>query len=119
MAYVYILKCSDGSYYTGSASDVEKRIKTHVLKLPAAAKYTKSRGIEEVSAIWQAPSLSAAGKLEYYIKKKLTHAKKQSLVEDPELLCEFISSELLSLGFSFSHKISHEEIKNMKENRRK
>jgi predicted GIY-YIG superfamily endonuclease len=29
MAWVYILKCSDGSYYTGSAVDLEKRIAEH------------------------------------------------------------------------------------------
>jgi len=27
--WVYILKCSDGSYYTGSTSDIEKRISEH------------------------------------------------------------------------------------------
>ena len=30
MAWVYILKCSDGSYYTGSAVDLEKRIAEHM-----------------------------------------------------------------------------------------
>ncbi len=27
--WVYILKCSDGSYYTGSTSNLEKRISEH------------------------------------------------------------------------------------------
>lgn len=27
--WVYILRCSDGSYYTGSTSDIEKRISEH------------------------------------------------------------------------------------------
>jgi len=27
--WIYILKCSDGSYYTGSTSDIEKRISEH------------------------------------------------------------------------------------------
>jgi predicted GIY-YIG superfamily endonuclease len=30
MAWVYILKCSDGSYYTGSAIDLEKRFAEHM-----------------------------------------------------------------------------------------
>jgi predicted GIY-YIG superfamily endonuclease len=30
MAWVYILKCSDGSYYTGSAIDLEKRVAEHM-----------------------------------------------------------------------------------------
>jgi putative endonuclease len=30
MSYrVYILLCSDGTYYTGSATDVEKRVSEH------------------------------------------------------------------------------------------
>lgn len=27
--YVYILECSDGSYYTGSTKNIEKRLKEH------------------------------------------------------------------------------------------
>jgi putative endonuclease len=30
MAWVYILKCSDGPYYTGSAVELEKRIAEHM-----------------------------------------------------------------------------------------
>jgi len=30
MAWVYILRCSDGSYYTGSAIDLEKRVAEHM-----------------------------------------------------------------------------------------
>jgi predicted GIY-YIG superfamily endonuclease len=30
MAWVYILKCSDNSYYTGSTVDLEKRMAEHV-----------------------------------------------------------------------------------------
>ena len=30
MAWVYILKCSDGSYYTGSAINLEKRVAEHM-----------------------------------------------------------------------------------------
>ncbi len=29
--YVYILQCSDGSYYTGVTNDLEKRFQEHVL----------------------------------------------------------------------------------------
>jgi putative endonuclease len=30
MAWVYIIRCSDGSYYIGSAVDLEKRIAEHM-----------------------------------------------------------------------------------------
>jgi len=29
MHYVYILRCADGSYYVGSAHDVDARMKAH------------------------------------------------------------------------------------------
>lgn len=39
--YVYILKCSDGSYYTGSTIDLEKRISEH--QDGKGANHTKKR----------------------------------------------------------------------------
>ncbi len=29
MHYVYIIECSDGSYYTGYTTDVQRRLKVH------------------------------------------------------------------------------------------
>ena len=43
MYFVYILKCSDNSLYTGITSDLERRIKEHDWLLPWWAKYTSSR----------------------------------------------------------------------------
>ena len=83
MAYVYILKCTDSSYYTGCAKDVQKRIKTHLSKSSRAAKYTRARTICELSAVWEVETYSQASKLEYYIKKNFTHAEKQALVNSP------------------------------------
>ena len=39
--WVYILKCSDGSFYTGSTSDLEKRLSEHQNGLIKC--YTRSR----------------------------------------------------------------------------
>ncbi len=39
--YMYILKCCDGSYYTGSTTDLERRLWQH--KNGEGAKYTKTR----------------------------------------------------------------------------
>lgn len=41
MWYVYILKCSDNSLYTGITNDIDKRIKTH--NQGNGAKYTRGR----------------------------------------------------------------------------
>ena len=39
--YVYILECSDGSYYTGSTVDLELRLQQH--RVGEGANYTKTR----------------------------------------------------------------------------
>lgn len=41
MAFVYILKCSDDSYYVGSTTDLTKRIEEHNNSL--GANYTKKK----------------------------------------------------------------------------
>lgn len=41
MNYTYILKCKDGTYYTGWTNNLEKRIQTH--NNGKGAKYTKYR----------------------------------------------------------------------------
>ena len=39
---VYILKCSDNTYYTGISNDIKRRIQQH--ETNKGAKYTKGRG---------------------------------------------------------------------------
>ncbi|MBQ8918081.1 MAG: GIY-YIG nuclease family protein, partial [Oscillospiraceae bacterium] len=41
MYYVYMLRCGDGSLYTGIATDVDRRVKEH--NSGRGAKYTRSR----------------------------------------------------------------------------
>ena len=41
MAWVYILRCADGSYYVGSTTDVERRLWEHNEGL--GARYTRTR----------------------------------------------------------------------------
>ncbi len=41
MPYMYILKCSDGSYYTGSTWDLDKRLWDHMTGF--GSNYTKKR----------------------------------------------------------------------------
>ena len=47
--YVYILKCSDGSYYTGSTNDLSQRLWEHQEGLSLTA-YTHSR--RPVELVW-------------------------------------------------------------------
>ena len=109
MAYVYIVKCDDNSYYTGIASNAKRRIKEHYLKMPTCAKYMRSRNITEVSAVWEVSSYSYAAKLEYYIKKKLTHSKKQQLVENQNMFKTLIPQELQVLSYNRIEEITLED----------
>ena len=108
MAYVYIVKCDGDSYYTGIASDIKRRMKEHYLKAPNCAKYTRSHSIKELSAVWETSSLSDAGKLEYYIKKNLTHAEKKQLIENKDAFNCLISQKLQEISYKRVENITLE-----------
>ena len=79
MYYIYILRCIDNSLYTGSTSDIKKRLKEHFSKNSLAAKYTKSHTPKEIVALWECEDKSGAMKVEYHIKT-LTKAQKEELI---------------------------------------
>ncbi len=76
--YVYILKCSDQSLYTGYTNDLENRIKVH--NSGKGAKYTRARLPVEYVFSHQCESKSQALKLEYRIKK-LKRSDKLKLIK--------------------------------------
>ncbi len=78
LAYTYILKCSDGSYYTGWTTDINKRLKAH--NLGTASKYTKSRRPVELVYFETFDSDRDARKRECAIKK-LSRQEKAALIE--------------------------------------
>ena len=65
---VYILKCSDGTLYTGITTDPERRLAEHNSP-DKGAKYTRSRQPVELVYKKQAANRSEASKMEYAIKK--------------------------------------------------
>lgn len=78
--HTYMLRCQDGTLYTGITTDIEKRIAKH--NLGTAAKYTRSRGPVEV--VWHEPqeNESTARKREIEIKK-LTRQEKLDFLSSP------------------------------------
>lgn len=76
MHYVYILKCSDDTLYTGYTNDLEKRIKTHNAK--KGAKYTRGRTPVKLLYFEEFEDKSSALKREIAIKK-LSREKKLKL----------------------------------------
>lgn len=78
MHYVYIVKCSDGTYYTGYTNDLEKRLFAH--NAGKGAKYTKNRIPVEVVYFEEYEDKSEAMKREYAIKQ-LTRGQKEKLIK--------------------------------------
>lgn len=79
MNYVYILKCNDGSLYTGWTNNLEKRFKAH--SEGKGAKYTKGRGPLELVYYEEFEEKNDAMKREYAIKK-MTKAQKNTMILD-------------------------------------
>lgn len=65
--FVYILECQDGSFYTGIAKDLEKRMQEH--KTGKGSKYVRLKGFKELLKFSECRDKSEALKLEYRIKK--------------------------------------------------
>jgi putative endonuclease len=70
---VYVLRCRDGSLYTGAAKDLERRLGEHAAG--RASRYTRSR--LPVALIWsrRVHSWSAALRTEAWIKGLHRHEK--------------------------------------------
>ena len=67
MNYTYMVKCSDGSFYTGWTNNLEKRIASH--NAGKGAKYTKSRCPVELVYFEEFETKEQAMKREYAIKQ--------------------------------------------------
>jgi predicted GIY-YIG superfamily endonuclease len=76
--YVYILRCKDGTLYTGSTDDVQRRLAVH--NSGKGAKYTRGRLPVEVVYTEACESYSTALKREYAIKQ-LTRQEKLNMIE--------------------------------------
>ena len=67
MNYTYILKCKDGSLYTGWTNDLEQRVAAH--NTGKGAKYTKARRPVELVYFEEFETKEQAMKREYAIKQ--------------------------------------------------
>jgi predicted GIY-YIG superfamily endonuclease len=90
---VYILLCSDGSYYTCSTSDLDKRLWQHNEGVVRTA-YTYSRRL--VKLVWfseEVPRYSEALAFEHQVKG-WSRAKKEALIRgDFDAIHEIVKAE--------------------------
>ena len=80
--YLYILRCGDGTLYTGITTDVEKRLAAH--RAGRGAKYTRGRGPLELVHREELPDHSAALKREHEVKT-LSRIEKEKLIQETKL----------------------------------
>ena len=77
MHVVYVLECTDGSYYTGYTTDVERRVAEH--DAGEGARYTRGRTPVSLAHAEGYADRSAAMSREYEIKQ-FSRRRKERLV---------------------------------------
>ncbi|MCF0123403.1 MAG: GIY-YIG nuclease family protein [Ruminiclostridium sp.] len=75
--YTYILRCADGTYYTGWTNDLDRRLAAH--NAGTASKYTRAR--RPVTLVYHEsfPTKEEAMRREWQIKQ-LTRTQKEALM---------------------------------------
>jgi predicted GIY-YIG superfamily endonuclease len=81
--FVYLLKCSDNSYYTGIAQDVKERLDRHTTG--RGAEYTKARLPVELVYVEKVKDHSEALVREKWLKRQ-THQVKEALIKEWEMV---------------------------------
>lgn len=79
--HLYMLKCRDGSYYTGIAKNVEKRLDEHRNSKSRGSKYVRSR--LPVELVYKTPPMQHSNAL--YLERQL----KKISHEEKEEICKF------------------------------
>lgn len=79
--FLYVAECADGTYYTGIAKDVLKRIEAH--NEGKGAKYTRAHGPVKLLLREPQADYSAALKREYQVKQLPKARKKRFVAGEP------------------------------------
>lgn len=84
--FVYMLRCGDGTLYTGMTDDVQRRLEAH--RSGKGAKYTRGRGPLELVYQETLPTRQEALSREWHIKH-MTREEKQNLIQNQtDSLCK-------------------------------
>lgn len=90
IAWLYILRCADGSYYTGHTTNLERRIAEH--QLGEGSNWTKSRLPVKLVFTQELPDASQALIIEQQIKG-WSRAKKEALIAEQWDLLRYFSKK--------------------------
>ena len=83
--YVYMIRCSDTTLYTGVTTDVERRFLEHKEGGRKGSKYARARIPLKVVYVESCESRSEAQKREHALKK-LAKSEKESLIKGKKIL---------------------------------
>ncbi|MCL7714912.1 GIY-YIG nuclease family protein [Stenotrophomonas mori] len=78
--FLYLLECSDGSYYAGISTDVQARFRAHLAG--KGARYTRARPPLRVLGARAYPDRAAASRAEWCIKQQPRARKLAWLLHD-------------------------------------
>ena len=93
---LYIVRCADGTLYTGIATDVSKRLAEHEAS-PRGAKYLRGKGPLQVVFSEVVGDRASASQLEYRVKR-LSRTQKLALIEGRRALSQLVSGQVLEEG---------------------
>lgn len=81
--FLYMLRCRDGTLYTGIATDVARRLAEHEGAGPRGARYLRGRGPLQLALSLAVGPRGDALRLEHRVKR-LGRAAKEELINRPE-----------------------------------
>jgi putative endonuclease len=85
MNYAYVIRCSDGTYYTGWTNDLEKRMKAH--NSGKGAKYTRARFPVALMHAEAFPTRREAQSREFAIKRLSRKGKERLIAGGASFIC--------------------------------
>lgn len=85
--FLYVLRCADGTLYTGITTDITRRLHEHNHSA-RGAKYTASRRPVELAGAWAKASRAQASSAEWHFKKLTRPQKLAHLAEQGDYLSD-------------------------------
>ena len=83
--FVYLVRCSDGSFYAGVTTDLERRVRQHNGEIVGGATYTRARRPVVLAWYEVCEDRSVAQRREYSVRR-LSRREKQRLAAKAELV---------------------------------
>ena len=93
---LYIVRCADGTLYTGIAADVARRVVEHEQGV-RGAKFLRGKGPLEIVFEEAVGNRAAASRLEYRVKR-LSRPQKLELIMGRRRLRDLLDDQVLECG---------------------